>query len=215
MRALLKVFGAFLLVVYSTSAYAFVVDVGSCQTSVFPTATDIVYEYHFDQFALTPDVTVKVSHTSYDDDITIAITDDPSKANLILADDLDQAHMSICRSLTANLFKTQDVTTVKVQSFAIAPDIRVGTTTNTLGAEYIMFNASEEFSDEEAAAFFAVLWKREREQEQATVTAYQLQFRRNGVWVGGPLYRTAWECSDAQWAPGVIGARCNEVLVPK
>ncbi|SLN63900.1 hypothetical protein [Pseudooctadecabacter jejudonensis] len=201
----------FCLSLIGTIANAFVVDVDRCPT--YPSGANTVYEFHFDQFAISPDVTVKVSQSSYNDDITIAITDDPREANLIIADELDQADIVICRSGPSGILSARDITTVKVENFSIAPDIRVGTTTNIVGAEYILFNYSEAFSDDEAAAFFAVLWKRVQDQEQRTVTAYQLQYRQNGAWVGGPLYGSAWECSDAQWAPGVIGARCREVQV--
>lgn len=192
---------------------AFVVDVRDCQpfpTSLGPT----VYEFDFDQFAIQPDVTVQVGISSYNDDITVAITPDPRQANLIMADGLPQSDISICKIQRGTaILRSHDVTTVKVERFAISPDVRVGTTTNVQGADYILFNGSDKFTDAEAAAFFAVLWKRGQGQQRPTVTMYQLQYRRNGSWVGGPLFGTAWECSDAQWAPGVIGARCQQVQV--
>ena len=48
---------------------------------------------------------------------------------------------------------------------------------------------------------------------QKTVTAYQLQVNRDGHWFAGPTYLSQWECADAQWAPGMIAARCVEVQV--
>lgn len=194
-------------------ATAFVVDVRDCQS--FPTSLGpTVYEFDFDQFAILPDVTVQVGTSSYNDDITVAITGDPGQANLIIADGLPQSDISICKIQRGTaILRSHDVTTVKVERFASSPDIRVGTTTNVRGADYVLFNGSNEFTDAEAAAFFAVLWKRGQEQQRPTVTMYQLLYRRNGAWVGGPLFGSAWECSDAQWAPGVIGARCREVQV--
>lgn len=47
-----------------------------------------------------------------------------------------------------------------------------------------------------------------------TVLGYQLQYYRNGHWIAGPTFPTRWGCSDAQWAPGIIGARCVEVRIP-
>lgn len=48
---------------------------------------------------------------------------------------------------------------------------------------------------------------------QKTVTGYQLQVNRDGSWFAGPTYLSYWECADAQWAPGMIAARCVEVQV--
>lgn len=198
---------------HAAPATAFVVDVRNCQpfpTSLGPT----VYEFDFDQFAIVPDVTVQVANSSLNDDITVAITLDPSQANLIMADGLPHSDIAICKIPRGTaILRSQDVTTVKVERFAISPDIRVGTTTNIRRADYILFNGSDEFTDAEAAAFFAVLWKRGEQQQRPTVKMYQLQYQRNGMWVGGPLFGSRWECSDAQWAPGVIGARCREVQV--
>lgn len=197
----------------AAQASAFVVDVRDCQPFSLSTGPT-VYEFDFDHFAILPDITVQVTTSSYNDDITIAITNDPRQANLIIADRLPQADISICRIQRGTAFtRMQDVTTVKVERFAISPDVRIGTTSNTHGADYILFNGSEEFTDAEAAAFFAVLWNRGESQQRPTVTMYQLQYRRNGAWVGGPLFNSAWACSDARWAPGVIGARCQEVQV--
>lgn len=201
------------MILGATHASAFVVDVQDCQS--FPNALGpTVYEFDFDQFAIQPDVTVQVTTSSYNDDITIAVTSDPRQANLIMADGLPQSDISICKIRRGSaILRNHDVTTVKVERFAISPDVRVGTTTNLRGADYVLFNGSKAFTDAEAAAFFAVLWKRGQSQQRPTVTMYQLQYRRNGSWVGGPLFGSAWECSDAQWAPGVVGARCQEVQV--
>ncbi len=144
----------------AAQASAFVVDVRHCQpfaSSMGPT----VYEFDFDRYALQPDVTVQVTRSSFNDDITIAITNDPRQANLLMADEVSQADISICkiRRGTANL-RTHEVITVKVERFSVYPDIRIGMTTNTRKADYILYNGSEEFTDAEAAAFFAVLWKR-------------------------------------------------------
>jgi hypothetical protein len=197
----------------ATQSLAFVVDVQDCQP--FPnTLGPTIYEFDFDQFAIQPDVTVQVATSSYNDDITIAVTSDPRQANLIMADGLPQSDISICRIQRGTaILRSHDITTVKVERFAISPNIRVGTTINLREADYVLFNGSKAFTDAEAAAFFAVLWKRGQGQQRPTVTMYQLQYRQSGTWVGGPLFATAWECSDAQWAPGVIGARCQQVQV--
>lgn len=53
----------------------------------------------------------------------------------------------------------------------------------------------------------------ERGNASETVPGYQLQYRHRGKWVAGPTFLKQWDCADAKWTPGVIGARCVEVRV--
>lgn len=193
-------------------ADAFVVNVRDCP--VVQSTSNPVYEFDFNKFAAVPDVTVLVAPSVYEADLSIGVTTDPKQANLLLADDFNQADIAICRSRSWMSSGT-DITSIKVDRFAMRADIKVELTTSTVGKDYVLFNASEDFSDEEAAAFFAVLWARVQQEQVPTETAYQLQYRRGGEWVGGPVYARRWDCSDAQWAPGVVGARCVEVQVPR
>ena len=48
---------------------------------------------------------------------------------------------------------------------------------------------------------------------QNPVSGYQLQIKRKGQWFASDTYLDKWGCSDAKWAPGMIGARCIEVKV--
>jgi len=106
-------------------------------------------------------------------DMRMAITDDPSQANLFLVDDFADADISICKS-NFGLSSGINITTVKVGSSILTPDVTVQFTDNLYDADYVMFRQAEDFTDEGAAAFFAVLWMRVQDQPKQQPISFNI-----------------------------------------
>jgi hypothetical protein len=104
-----------------------------------------------------PDFTIKVSPYAFMPDITMGIVNSPKEANLILVDDLSQANMRVCKEQSSFGSKT-----IMVSDTAFMPDITVQLLTHAVMADYKIFIASERFTNEEAAALFALIWEANR-----------------------------------------------------
>ena len=212
MRVLCRLVAIFIASSWASVAAAFVVSVDECPLvyGYSPPGADVIYEFSFNEYAASPDIEVQVSSSVISPNFTVALTDDISFASLAIIDGLQTADIRICNS-KYGIARHPDTKVVKVGKYSVSPDVKIKLVRLQDSPDYVLFANTSQLSDEEAVAFFAVLWKAENRQ---TVKAWQLQFRQGGQWVGGPIYADRWSCSDAQWAPGVIGARCEEVLVP-
>lgn len=116
-----------------------------------------IYGYHFSSTAVLPDFTVKVSAHAVVPDLRIRLVSDPRQADLLLADGVSPSSMRVCKQRSG-----LSVTTIKVSKFAVIPDTTVQLSRSNFLADHKLFVASEIFSEEEAAALFAVIWESNR-----------------------------------------------------
>lgn len=120
-----------------------------------------VYSYHFSETAILPDYNVKVSETAMLPDLTINLVSSPRLADLILVDaDLlgtVDPDMRMCSSASA-----LSGVVIKVTDSALLPDIAVKLSETAYLSDYSLFVRSEQLSNEQAAALFAVIWEKNR-----------------------------------------------------
>lgn len=118
-----------------------------------------IYAYHFTEFSAFPTYTVQVNGTTISPNITIQLVRDPKIADLVFVDALSIAEMKVCK--TNNPFGT-GAKTIVVKDVAFSPDITVRLTEYSLSPDYKMYVDSKNFSREEVAAVFAVIWAERR-----------------------------------------------------
>lgn len=121
-----------------------------------------IYAYHFADFSAFPTYTVQVNSTTISPNITIQLVRDPRNADLVFVDALSFAEMKICR--TNNAYGT-GAKTIVVKDVAFSPDISVKLTEYAMSSDYKMYVDSKNFSKEEVAAVFAVIWAENRKKK--------------------------------------------------
>jgi len=114
--------------------------------------------YRFSSSVANADFSVQVGQSTALPDITLKLVSDPDQADLILADHLDDSDMAVCKSISA-----MEVKTILITDAAFRPDVKVALAEAPFLPDYTIFVQSESFTNEEAAALFAVIWKVNRE----------------------------------------------------
>lgn len=117
-----------------------------------------IYAYRFSRSVANADFSVQVSQSTLLPDITLKLVSDPDQADLILADRLEDNDMEVCKSISAVGIKT-----ILITDTAFRPDVKVTLAESSLLPDYTIFVQSESFTNEEAAALFAVIWKVNKE----------------------------------------------------
>lgn len=112
------------------------------------------YAYYFSENAPFPDFSVKVNEFSPFQDLTFKLVDDPMQADLIFVDGAENSDMKVCKNRTSIGVKT-----IKVSEFIAFPNITVRLSEYPATYDYKIFISSSEFTKEEVAALFAVIWK--------------------------------------------------------
>jgi hypothetical protein len=115
-----------------------------------------VEPFHIDLTLLQADYKVMVTDYEIEPDLIIRLVGHPSLADLILADDLPASDRVVCRSPTR-----YRATTLYVARFVPQPDITIALNRRDRLADYTLFVDSKVFTAEQAAALFAVLWRRD------------------------------------------------------
>lgn len=113
-------------------------------------------EYRLSQGAA--DYTVKIDNAAARPDLAVQIIDDPATADFVLVDGVD--NFGACRN-------TYAIRTIRIDPQASDPDLTIALAPAAGAADYKIYAQSAEFSRQEAAALFAVMWKASRKRDLA------------------------------------------------
>jgi hypothetical protein len=97
------------------------------------------------------DYTVRIDNAAVSPSLRMQIVDDPAAADFVLVDDEDA--MLACKTAAS-------IKTIRIDATAAEPDVTVAMTRGA--ADYKVFVKSAAFTDEDAAALFAVIWRNAR-----------------------------------------------------
>lgn len=97
------------------------------------------------------DYTVRIDNTAVSPSLRMQIVDDPAAADFVLIDEDDAAQA--CKTAAS-------IKTIRIDAAATEPDVTVAMT--RAAADYKVFVKSATFTDEDAAALFAVIWRNAR-----------------------------------------------------
>jgi hypothetical protein len=111
-------------------------------------ASDATYKLSGDAAA---DFTVRIDNAAPSPSLRMQIVDDPAAADFVLVDDGDAAEA--CKAAAS-------IKTIHIDSTAAEPDVTVALTRTA--ADYKVFVKSTNFSEQDAAALFAVIWRSAR-----------------------------------------------------
>jgi hypothetical protein len=96
------------------------------------------------------DYTVRIDNAAPSPNLRLQLVDDPAAADFVMVDDGDAAQACAAGALT----------TVRIDPAAQQPDLTV--TLSRTDADYKVFVRSANFSEQDAAALFAVIWQNSR-----------------------------------------------------
>jgi hypothetical protein len=97
------------------------------------------------------DYTVRIDNAAASPSLRMQIVDDPAAADFVLVDEDDA--VQACKTAAS-------VKTIRIDAAAAEPDVTVAMTRGN--ADYKVFVKSANFTDEDAAALFAVIWRSAR-----------------------------------------------------
>lgn len=94
------------------------------------------------------DYTVRIDNTAANPSLRMQLVDDPAAADFVLVDDGDAANA--CEATTA-------INTIRIDPAAAQPDITVAL--SRAPADHKIYIRTANYSEEDAAALFAVIWQ--------------------------------------------------------
>ncbi|HEY4139773.1 MAG TPA: hypothetical protein VGM57_00065 [Pseudolabrys sp.] len=97
------------------------------------------------------DYTVRIDNAAASPSLRMQIVDDPASADFVLIDEDDA--VQACKAAAS-------IKTIRIDAAATKPDVTVAMTRGN--ADYKVFVKSSNFTDEDAAALFAVIWRSAR-----------------------------------------------------
>jgi hypothetical protein len=97
------------------------------------------------------DYTVRIDNAAVSPSLRMQMVDDPAAADFVLVDDGDAS--AACKAAGS-------IKTIRVDAAAAEPDVTVAMTKTA--ADYKVFVKSSNFSEQDAAALFAVIWRSAR-----------------------------------------------------
>ena len=103
--------------------------------------------------------TVRVDNAAANPNLRLQLVDDPAAADFVLVDDGDA--MQACKSMTG-------IRRVRVDPAATAPDLTVALSREP--ADHKIFVQSANFTEQDAAALFAVIWQGNRKTAKVVST---------------------------------------------
>lgn len=105
--------------------------------------------------AAAPDYRIRIEAEAVRPDLRIQLADRAENADFVLVDDFSGREPRSCRSLTP-------VRTVTLDAAAGTPDVTVQLSADARGADYRIYVHSARFSQHDAAALLAAMWKADR-----------------------------------------------------
>jgi hypothetical protein len=116
--------------------------------------------YQIAPHATAPDFRIKIASEAPAPDLRMRLVDRPEIADFVLVDDFSAARPGSCRSSTP-------IRTVKLHDDTAPPDVTVRLSAAAGPADYTIYVHSARFSQHDAAALLAAMWKAERRREMA------------------------------------------------
>jgi hypothetical protein len=104
--------------------------------------------------------TVRIDNTSTSPSLRMQIVDDPAAADFVLVDDSDAG--DACKAATA-------ISSIRIDPAAANPDLTVALSRTQ--ADYKIYVRSANYSEQDAAALFAVIWQNFVNKTTKTVAA--------------------------------------------
>ena len=118
--------------------------------------------YQIARNAPTPDFRVKIADTSATPDsrpdLRMRLVDSAEKADFVLVDNFSASEQAPCRSATPIRTVTLDADTAK-------PDVTVSLSADAALSDYKIYVHSVRFSQQDAAALLAAMWKTDQRRE--------------------------------------------------
>jgi len=114
--------------------------------------------------AAAPDYRVRVDSEARQADLRMQLVDSPERADFVLVDDFSNGEPDTCESSTP-------VRTVVLNGAGGKPDVTVHLSADAKGADYRLYVRSARFSQRDAAALLAAMWKADRSRQLASWTA--------------------------------------------
>ena len=108
--------------------------------------------------AAAPDFRVKIAGDLPLPDLRMQLVDRAENADFVLVDDFSAQEQAPCRSSTP-------IRTVALDSGALAPDVTVNLSADAAAADYKIYVHSVRFSQLDAAALLAAMWKADKRRE--------------------------------------------------
>jgi hypothetical protein len=114
--------------------------------------------YRIAHNAAAPDFRIKIADASAGSDLRMQLVDRAEIADFVLVDDFSGNEPVSCRSSTPIRTVTLDTDTAK-------PDVTVNLSTDAANADYKIYVHSVRYSQQDAAALLAAMWKTSQQRE--------------------------------------------------
>jgi hypothetical protein len=107
--------------------------------------------------ATAPDYRIRIDADALRPDLRMQLVDRAENADFVLVDDFSGNEPSTCKSSTP-------IRTVTLDAAAGTPDVTVQLSADAKGADYRLYVHSARFSQQDAAALLAAMWKANQRQ---------------------------------------------------
>ena len=114
--------------------------------------------YQLARDAAAPDFRVKIAASADRPDLRMQLVDSAEIADFVLVDDFSADEPAPCRSVTP-------IRTVALDADAAKPDVTVRLSAAADAADYRIYVHSVRFSQQDAAAILAAMWKTNQQRE--------------------------------------------------
>jgi hypothetical protein len=110
------------------------------------------------QIARNADFRIRIADTSAKPDLRMRLVDSAEKADFVLVDDFSAGEQAPCRSSTP-------IRTVALDADTAKPDVTVTLSADAALSDYKIYVHSVRFSQQDAAALLAAMWKTDQRRE--------------------------------------------------
>ena len=114
--------------------------------------------YQIARHAASPDFRIKIADASASPDLRMQLVDSAEMADFVLVDDFSGKEPAPCRSSTP-------IQTVTLDADTTAPDVTVNLSADGALSDYKIYVHSVRFSQQDAAALLAAMWKTDQRRE--------------------------------------------------
>jgi hypothetical protein len=115
--------------------------------------------------ATAPDYRIRIDAEAIRPDLRMQLVDRAENADFVLVDDFSGSEPSTCKSSTP-------IRTVTLDTTAGSPDVTVQLSADAKGADYRLYVHSARFSQQDAAALLAAMWKANQRQADQRKVAW-------------------------------------------
>jgi hypothetical protein len=110
--------------------------------------------------APAPDYRIRIDNQTAQPDLRMQLVDRAEHADFVLVDDFSDGEPSTCKSATK-------IRTVTLDGASGKPDVTVQLSADAKGADYRLYVHSVRFSQQDAAALLAAMWKADQRRQVA------------------------------------------------